>query len=259
MDNNLNGKVCVVTGAAKSIGLAISEKFCQDGAKVAMIDIDKDVINQAERISSKGSIAKGYVVDITNQQDVFDCFEKIEKELGSVYVLINNAGIVDQCPIEEATPKQIDKIMQVNVNGIIYCCQAVSKMMKENKSGRIVNFSSKSGKTGSAIMVPYSASKGAVIALTHALAFEWAPYKINVNCICPGIIDESGVWSSVSKGYVENLKMSREEVIDKFTAKIPLKRLAKKEDIVETVYFLVTKGDYFTGQAINITGGREVH
>ena len=85
-------------------------------------------------------------------------------------------------------------------------------------------------------MAPYSAAKGAIIALTHSLAFELAKYKINVNCVCPGITDESGVWANVSGGYIKNLSMSRDEVIEEFTAKIPLKRLAQINDIVEYVF-----------------------
>ena len=259
MSISINNKVCVVTGAARSIGLALAEKYCRDGAKVAMIDINSEVTNQAERLSSGGATAKGYVVDITDQQAVFACFEDIEKSLGPVFALVNNAGLVDQRPFEENTPEQIDKIMQVNVNGTIYCSQGALKSMKELGDGRIINFSSKSGKTGSALMAPYSAAKGAIIALTHSLAFEFAEKNIKVNCICPGITDATGVWSNVSEGYTKNLKMSREEVIKKFTAKIPLGRLTAIEDLVEFVYFLTVSGDYCTGQAFNVTGGREVH
>jgi NAD(P)-dependent dehydrogenase (short-subunit alcohol dehydrogenase family) len=131
--------------------------------------------------------------------------------------------------------------------------------MKRRREGKIVNFSSKSGKTGSALMVPYSAAKGAVIALTQALAFEVAGFDIKVNAVCPGITDATGVWSEVSKGYTENLKLSREEVVKRFTAKIPLGRLTDIRDVVDFVMFLTTKGEYCTGQAFNITGGREMH
>lgn len=259
MSVSIKEKVCVVTGAARSIGLAIAEKYCQDGAKVAMIDINPEVTSQAERLSDEGSIVKGYIVDITDQQAVFACFEDIEKNLGPVFALVNNAGLVDQRPFEDNTPEQVDKIMQVNVNGTIYCSQGALKSMKSLGDERIINFSSKSGKTGSALMAPYSAAKGAIIALTHSMAFEFAPDNIKINCICPGITDATGVWSSVSKGYTENLQMSREEVIKKFTAKIPLGRLTAIEDLVEFVYFLTMHGDYCTGQAFNVTGGREMH
>jgi NAD(P)-dependent dehydrogenase (short-subunit alcohol dehydrogenase family) len=259
MGVSIKEKVCVVTGAARSIGLAITEKYCQDGAKVAMLDINPEVTQQAERLRKEGHLAKGYIVDITDQSAVFACFENIEKELGPVYALVNNAGLVDQRPFGEVTPEQIDNIMRVNVHGTIYCSQAALKSMTRLKDGRIINFSSKSGKTGSALMAPYSAAKGAIIALTHSMAFEFAPNNIKVNCICPGITDATGVWSSVSEDYTKNLHMSREEVIKKFTAKIPLGRLTAIEDLVEFVYFLTVSGNYCTGQAFNITGGREMH
>ncbi len=259
MLDSLKGRVCVVTGAARSIGLGIAEKFCKDGAKVAMIDVNTEVENQAKRLTENGGITKAYILDITNRDAVLACFEQIEKDLGPVFTLVNNAGIVDQRPFDEITADMINKQMAVNVNGTLFCSQGAVKSMRANKEGRIINFSSKSGKTGSALMAHYSAAKGAIIALTHALAFELAKDNIQVNCICPGITDASGVWAEVSRGYTENLKLPREEVIKKFTAKIPLARLTNIEDVVEMVYFLTLKGDYMTGQAYNITGGREMH
>lgn len=259
MLNSLNGKVCVVTGAARSIGLGIAERYCRDGAVVAMIDINAEVENQAERLVKEGGKAKAYLLDITNRDAVLACFAQIEKELGPVFTLVNNAGIVDQRPFEEITADQINRQMAVNVNGTLFCSQGAVKSMRAKKEGRIINFSSKSGKTGSALMAHYSAAKGAIIALTHALAFELASDNIQVNCLCPGITDASGVWAEVSKGYTENLKLPKEEVVKKFTAKIPLGRLTNIEDVVEMVCFLTLKGDYMTGQAFNITGGREMH
>jgi NAD(P)-dependent dehydrogenase (short-subunit alcohol dehydrogenase family) len=150
-------------------------------------------------------------------------------------------------------------MFKVNVYGTTYCIQGALPSMKKNKQGKIINFASKSGKTGSALMAPYSAAKGAVIVLTQALAFEVASDNINVNAVCPGITDATGVWSSVSKGYVENMKMEREEIVKKFTAKVPLGRLTDIQDVVEFVFFLTVSGDYCTGQAFNITGGREMH
>jgi len=261
MDSNMDlaGKTCIVTGAARSIGLAIAEAFVDAGAKVAMIDINPGVVKEAERIAGGGGLVKGYVLDITNQEAVLDCFAGIAKELGDAYVLVNTAGIVDQRPIEDITPEIMDRVMRVNVHGTLYCIQGVLAGMKKAMDGKIINFSSKSGKTGSALMAPYSAAKGAVIALTQSVAFELADFNIKVNALCPGITDATGVWAEVSKGYSENLKMPREEIVKKFTAKIPLKRLTDIQDIVDFVMFLAAKGEYCTGQAFNITGGREMH
>jgi len=257
--DNLKDKVCVVTGAAKSIGFCIAEKYAEQGAKVVLIDIDPTVEQAAAGLRDKGYFAQGIVLNITDRQAVLDCFAKIVSEVGDIYALVNNAGVVDQRPFEENDEAIFDKMFKVNVYGTAYCIQGAIESMKKNKEGRIINFASKSGKTGSALMAPYSAAKGAVIVLTQALAFEYAPFNIKINAICPGITDATGVWSSVSAGYTDNLHMSREEVIKKFTAKVPLGRLTNKEDVVDFVFFLTASGDYCTGQAFNITGGREMH
>ncbi len=256
---DLKGKVCVVTGAAKSIGFAIAQRYARQGALVALLDINPEVTKSAEGLAAEGLTARGYVTDITSREAVQECFADITKALGPVYCLVNNAGVVDQRPFEDVTPEVLDLMFKVNVYGTVYCCQEALKTMKTLGDGRIVNFSSKSGKTGSALMAPYSAAKGSIIALTHSLAFEYAQNNIKVNCLCPGITDATGVWSSVSEGYTKNLNLSRDEVIKKFTAKIPLGRLTDIEDLVEFVQFLTVSGDYCTGQAFNVTGGREMH
>lgn len=256
---SIKDKVCVVTGAARSIGLGVAERYAELGAKVAMIDINPEVLDRAKEMQETGKNVKGYILNITDQRAVFECFENFQSEWGNVFALVNNAGVVSQNPIETVTPGEWDKMMTVNVYGAFYCIQAVVAGMKAGKEGKIINFSSKSGKTGSALMVPYSAAKGAVIAMTQGIAFELAPYNINCNAICPGITEASGVWGEVSKGYIENLKMAQEKVVDKFTAKVPLGRLTRIDDVVDYVEFLTRSGDYCTGQALNISGGREMH
>jgi len=232
----------------------------QAGAKVAMIDILQEAVcEQAERLSAAGGSARGYALDITDREAVFAVFDGIRAEFGPVYTLMNNAGVVDQRPFEEITAEQIDRMMRVNVNGTLFCCQAAAADMKAAGAGHIINFSSKSGKTGSPLMAHYSAAKGAVIALTHALAFELAPHSVTVNCVCPGITEATGVWSHVSDAYTKNMDMELDKVRETFAAKIPLKRLTRIEDVVNFVMFLATRADYCTGQAFNITGGREMH
>jgi NAD(P)-dependent dehydrogenase (short-subunit alcohol dehydrogenase family) len=259
MSVDLKGRTCVVTGAAKSIGLGVAEMYASLGAKVAMIDLHPDVVKAAERLAGGGKPVKGYVLDVTNRDAVMACFDKIEKELGDVFALANFAGVVDQQPIEEITPERLDRVMRVNVNGTIWPIQAALRTMKKYKDGRIINVSSKSGKTGSSIMSMYSGAKGAIISITQALAFELAKHQIKVNCLCPGIVENTGVWGEVSKGYVENLKMSEADVVKQFTGKVPLGRLARIDDVVAFTKFLTVDGDYCTGQAFNVTGGREMH
>ena len=257
--HSIKDKVCVVTGAAKSIGFGVAERYCALGAKVALIDINPAVVESAKTLQEKGYQAKAFVLDITDPEAVKDVFAQIRAEFGPIYALANVAGIVSQHPIEEVTLQEWEKIMRVNVYGAFFCIQQALPDMKENREGKIINFSSKSGKTGSALMVPYSSAKGAVISMTQAIAYEVAPFNINCNCLCPGITDMTGVWDAVSAGYIKNLQMPRDQVIDKFTAKIPLKRLTSIDDVVDFVEFLTVSGNYCTGQAFNISGGREMH
>jgi len=258
--NSLTGRVCIVTGAAASIGLGIAEAYARAGAKVALVDRDEEGVRAASTaLKQEGWAAEGFTLDVGDRESAFEVMGRINDKLGTPYALVNAAGIVDQRPFTEITQEQMDRMMRVNVHGTLYCIQAVAALMKEQQEGRIINFSSKSGKTGSALMAHYSAAKGAVIALTQAIALELAPLNIKVNCLCPGIVDATGVWDQVSARYKDNLNLSMEEVKEQFRAKIPLNRLARIQDIVEFVLFLTESGDYCTGQALNISGGREMH
>jgi NAD(P)-dependent dehydrogenase (short-subunit alcohol dehydrogenase family) len=259
MSVDLKGKCCVVTGAAKSIGLGIAEMYLGLGAKVAMIDLDPRVKAEAERLAKAGHAVKAWVLDITDREAVLACFREIAAQFGDCFALANVAGAVDQQPFEEITPERLDRMNRINVNGSVWCAQGALATMKNWKDGRIINFSSKSGKTGSAIMAAYCGAKGAIISITQAMAYEYAKANIKVNCLCPGIVENTGVWGSVSKGYVENLKMDEASVVKQFTSKVPLGRLARIDDIVAFVKFLTVDGDYCTGQAFNVTGGREMH
>jgi NAD(P)-dependent dehydrogenase (short-subunit alcohol dehydrogenase family) len=256
---DLSEKTCVITGAAKSIGYGVSENFAVAGARIGMIDIDPTVEAAAKALTERGYTARGFTVDVTQRDAVMGCFDEITRSYGPIYCLVNNAGVVAQTPIDRIGVAELERMFSVNVYGTVYCIQAAVRTMRELGDGRIINFSSKSGKTGSALMVAYSAAKGAIISLTQALAFELASDNIKVNCLCPGITEDTGVWNQVSSGYTENLRMEKEEVIRKFTAKVPLGRLTRIQDLVEFTTFLATSGDYCTGQAFNVSGGREMH
>jgi NAD(P)-dependent dehydrogenase (short-subunit alcohol dehydrogenase family) len=175
-------------------------------------------------------------------------------------VLVNVAGTVGQGgPAEAMSLDNWEFVFAVNCRGTFLFTKEVVPVMKRAGRGSIVNFSSKSGKTGSALMSAYSAAKAAVIGFTQAMAFELAP-AIRVNCVCPGITEDTGVWSSVSADYVQNLKLPMPDVVKKFTSKVPLGRLARIDDVVNMTCFLASaRAGYMTGQAINITGGREMH
>ena len=259
---SFENKVVLVTGAAGSIGKGIAEKFLNDGAKVFMTDLNKEVLDGIKReMTGEGFECEVLAADVTNQEQVKAVVNKtLERFGGRIDVLINVAGMMTQAPVEDITEKEWDLMFDVNCKGTFFFVQQVVPVMKKQKSGSIVNFSSKSGKTGSALLSHYSAAKAAIIGFTQALAYELAEFSINVNCICPGITEDTGVWNTASSGYIKNLGLSKEDVIKKFTAKVPLGRLAKIEDIVEVTYFMSSKGAaYMTGQAVNVDGGREMH
>ncbi len=262
MTFDFDGKTALVTGAAGAIGKAISEGFVEGGAKVFITDISQEAVDAAAKEISAGSgFCEGLAADVTVAEQVEAVVSAASKALGGrIDILVNVAGIVAQGAVEDIPVEEWDKVFAVNCRGSFLFIKYAVPMMKANSFGRIVNFSSKSGKTGSAIMSHYSAAKAAIIGLTQSLAFELADSGINVNCLCPGITEATGVWNNVSSGYVKNLNLPVEEVIKKFTAKVPLKRLARIKDIVAVTLFLASEGgDYMTGQAINVTGGREMH
>lgn len=255
-------RVALVTGATGSIGKGIARRFCRQGAKVFITDLDQAKINRdCAEIDSSGKFCKGLAADVTDHGQVVKVVQAALSEFGDqIDILVNVAGIVAQGKVEDIDERSWDEVFAVNCKGTFFFIKEVVPVMKKQGSGKIVNFSSKSGKTGSALMSHYSAAKAAIIGLTQSLAYELAAHSINVNCICPGITENTGVWDNVSSGYVKNLRMPVEQIVEKFTAKVPLGRLAHVEDVVAVTCFLASKGaDYMTGQAINVTGGREMH
>lgn len=253
---NFTGKIALVTGAAGAIGKAVAAQLTEDGATVIITDLNDEAVQAA----AKELGATGRAADVTNAEQVKSVVDWTLAKYGRIDILINVAGIVGQGLVEDLTEEQWDRMFAVNCKGTFLFTKFVVPQMKANKYGKIVNYSSKSGKTGSALMSHYCAAKGAIISFTQALAYELAEFNINVNCVCPGITDNSGVWTAVSAGYTVNLKLPKDEVVKKFTGKIPLKRLATIQDVASVTAFLASPGaDYMTGQAINITGGREMH
>jgi NAD(P)-dependent dehydrogenase (short-subunit alcohol dehydrogenase family) len=253
---DFSGKTALITGAAGAIGKAVARQLAEDGATVVITDLKDEQVQAAA--SELG--CTGIAADVTNAEQVKKVVDFALDRYGRIDILVNVAGIVGQGLVEDLTEDEWDRMFAVNCKGTFLFTKYVVPQMKANRYGKIINYSSKSGKTGSALMSHYCAAKGAVISFTQALAYELADYNINVNCVCPGITDNSGVWANVSTGYTVNLQMPKDEVVKKFTAKIPLKRLATVQDVAAVTAFLASAGaDYMTGQAINITGGREMH
>lgn len=256
---DFENRTALVTGAAGSIGYEIARRLVAEGARTFITDLDQKKLDEAS--AALGPCCRGLAADVASPEAVRRAVAAAVEAFGPVDILINVAGTVGQGgKVEDLSPENWDQVFAVNCRGTFLFIKQVVPLMKQVGRGAIVNFSSKSGKTGSALMAPYSAAKAAIIGLTQALAYELAADRIRVNCVCPGITEDTGVWANVSADYVRNMQLPKDEIVKKFTSKVPLGRLARVKDIVETVCFLASdRADYMTGQAINITGGREMH
>jgi len=261
MNNFLDfkGKTALVTGAVGAIGKGVAEGLAQCGARVFITDLKKEGVDAAVgELKAAGYDVAGLEADVTCETQVKAVVDATAAYFGNqIDILVNVAGIAGQNAVEAITEKEWDFIFAVNCKGTFFFVKYVAPLMKARKYGKIVNFSSQSGKNGSALLSHYSAAKGAVITFTQALAFEFAKDNIQVNCVCPGVTDNTGVWTFMSSNYINNLHEEREAVVKKFAAKIPLGRLATVEDVVDTtVYLASSASDYITGQSLNISGGR---
>jgi len=260
----LEGKVALVTGGGNGVGKAISLRLASDGANVIIGDIlEKDAIDVHRQIvESFGKKSLAIKVDVSSPSDVATVVGQIVNEFGKIDILVANAGIEQRpSPIIELDEEEWERVMTVNATGAFLCCKYTAKeMIRSGVQGKIVLISSiNSNRSGSPLYGAYAASKSAVIGLSSTLAVELAPYRINVNAICPGIIDTKmlkRIWEM--KG--AKIKKPFNEIMEAGVNSVPLKRLGRPEDVANCVAFLVSdEADYINGAVIDITGGlREV-
>jgi 2-hydroxycyclohexanecarboxyl-CoA dehydrogenase len=243
-------KVALVTGAAAGIGAAICRRLARDGIAVGVLDI---LIDDASRVASEIVAAGGKAIalqaSITDRAQVKTAVSRLREAFGPVTILVNNAGITGFVPFEELTDAQWDRMMEVNVKGTFIVTQIVLPDMKAAGWGRIVNISSSSAQSGAPLMAHYSASKGAIIALTKTLARELGPLGITCNNIPPR--------------FVMNTVMSEQSISDSHKkAQIdagPIRRQGEPEDIAGACAWLVSEeAGYVTGQTIGVNGGRYI-
>ena len=185
---DLTGKSAVITGGSKGLGLAMAEGLASAGADVMLVSRNADQAKAAaEQVAADyGHKAIGLGADISDADQANGMAQSALSEFGKIDILINNAGINIRGPIDELTYEEFREVQQINVDGVWLCSKAVTPMMKEAGSGKIINLSSTLGLVGLANRTPYATSKGAVAQMTRALALELAPFNINVNAICPG-------------------------------------------------------------------------
>jgi len=259
---NLNGKVAIVTGAARGIGRAIALRLADEGADVAVVDVDHaGATAVAAEVEARGRRAIPLKVNVTKADEVDEMVRRIVEALGRIDILVNNAGIQVIAYLQDTKEEDWDRIFDVNVKAMWLCTRAVAaQLIKQGQGGRIINASSRAGKVASALPIgAYVTTKHAVIGLTRAFALELAPYQITVNAYCPGVVD-TPMWDLIDREVAARRGVPPGSVRANAVAQIPLGRIEQPEDVARLVAFLASaESDYMTGQAINITGGSVMH
>lgn len=242
-------RTAIVTGAAAGIGAAIAERLAADGAHVAIFDRDlPGAAATADRIVAAGGTARAHEVDVTDRDRIDAAVAEVAQDLGVPTILVNNAGIAPFAKFAAIERADLEQVLAVNVVGTFDCCQAVVPGMVEAGWGRIVNIASSSAQTGSAFQVHYSASKGAVIAMTRSLALALGPKGITVNAVPPSFIDTPGLRAGEEQGFLD---------VDQFTPMIPVRRVGEPADIAAACAFLARDdASFVTGQVVGVNGGR---
>ena len=243
---SLEDQVAIVTGGGQGIGEGISQRLAAAGARVAVLDLKEDLARSVAQ--SIGGV--GVECDVASASSVEQAFREARRQLGSIDILVNNAGIAGRTlPLTELDEHDLDQVYAVNLKGVFLTCKAVIGEMLERRYGRIVNVASIAGKEGNPTLIPYSATKAAVICLTKALAKEVAGKgDITVNSISPAVV-HTKILDKISKS-----------TVDYMISKIPMGRTGKIEEIASLVHYLASReASFTTGQCYDISGGRATY
>ena len=245
---DLNNRVAVVTGGAQGFGLAITERFIEAGAKVVIWDIDESLAKEAiDKV--KSDYLSYQIVDVTNFEVVNKNLEEVEKKYGKIDIFVNNAGITGiNTTVADYPLDEWNKVINVNLNSVFYCCKAVVPFMIKNDYGRIVNIASIAGKEGNPNAGAYSTSKAGVIGLTKSLGKELAQKNIAVNCVTPAAA-KTRIFDQMT-----------EEHINYMLSKIPRNKFAKVEELASLVTWLASEENSFSTAAVfDLSGGRATY
>jgi 3-oxoacyl-[acyl-carrier protein] reductase len=244
----LAGKVAIITGAARGIGLATALKFAREGALVVVCDVDQAGVDDAvEQVREAGREALGFVVDVTKPATIRAMVDAVMHKFGRIDVLVNNAGIVQDAQLMKMSEVQFDRVIDVNLKGTYNCAKAVADIMVAQGSGVILNASSIVGIHGNFGQTNYAASKFGVIGMVKTWARELGRKGVRANAVCPGFV-ETTILSSIPEKVLQGMK-----------ARVPLGRLARPEEIANTYAFLASdEASYINGAVIEVSGGATV-
>lgn len=244
----LEGKVCIITGAAQGIGQATALKFAREGATVIVCDVRQSAVDEAvSQCQAEGATTVGFVMDVTQRDMVDAVVAQVKERFGRIDVLVNNAGITQDARLQKMTLEQFDKVIDVNLRGVFHCAQAVADHMVAQGSGVILNASSVVGIYGNFGQTNYAATKFGVIGFTKTWSRELGPKGVRVNAVAPGFIS-TPILSTIP-----------EKVIQEMEQRVPLRRLGQPEEIANVYAFLASdEASYINGAVLEVSGGMSV-
>jgi NAD(P)-dependent dehydrogenase (short-subunit alcohol dehydrogenase family) len=247
----LANKSAVITGAGSGIGRAAAIRFAEEGARVAIVDIDAAAAEASAReVREKGGFALAFTADVSQSSQVDNCISEAEGQLGRVDILYNNAAITSLAAAAAISDEELDRVLSVNVKSIFYTCRAVLPGMIARKAGVILNNASITGIVGAPGMAAYATSKGAIITFTRTVALEQAENGIRVNCICPASVDTAMLQASFDQA--PDPERARADNIRRH----PLGRFATPQDVANLALFLASdEAAFITGTVSVVDGG----
>ncbi|MEE9276081.1 MAG: 3-oxoacyl-ACP reductase FabG [bacterium] len=244
---DLSGKTACVTGGGRGLGRAIALALAGAGADLALIGRSAEPLAETARdCEALGVRARPAVCDVTVRPQVDALFAQIHKELGGPHILVNNAGTSRQSPILDFTDENWQATLDLNLSAVFYCCRAAGRYMVPAREGKVINIGSSAGSRGRPNQVAYAATKAGIMGFTKALAVEWAPHNIQVNCLAPGRFN-----TEMTRSRIED-----EEANERFLRMTPMGRVPEIGEIGGLILFLAGPGSGFmTGQAVHLDGG----
>lgn len=248
---NLSGKTVIVTGGGGGIGGATSRRFAEEGAQVAVFDMNLEAAQKvATEIEAAGGVAKAFKCDITDRSAVDAAVAATVAALGPIDVLVNNAGWDVFKPFTKTVPAEWEKLIAINLTGALHMHHAVLPGMAARKQGRIVNIASDAARVGSSGEAVYAACKGGLVAFSKTIAREHARHNITVNVVCPGPTD-----TALFADYKEGAG-NPEKLMEAFTRAIPLGRIGQPDDLPGAIVFFASDAaGFITGQVLSVSGG----
>lgn len=259
MPDMFEGRIALITGAAGGIGGAVAQRLAVEGAHVALADLSVEGAEAtAAKIRAAGGSAQAYRLDVTSADDTRSVIAQVEKQFGLVTLAVTCAGIIRTYLFLDLPPDIWDLTMNINLKGTFLTFQAVARRLVEaGQPGSIVGISSIAGRSGRVNSVDYAASKAGVISVVRSAALAFAPHHINVNAVCPGVVDTE-MTRHIHQDRSKLTGLTPEESLASMTSKIALGRIQTANDVADAVTFLLSpQAGYITGQALNADGGME--